>query len=408
MENSKLLDADYESVLNSIQELIFVVNTKRKIVGFNNLFAMSVKPCLRKDILGANFNLILQKYWGKGRLQECCKETIDSILVKGKYNTENEFLRAGHPTFCVAKGRHGNGEEGFFKVRSFPSFGRDREIRRIVCVVNNITSLIEMSQKLQDLNKKLEQKVLERTKQLKEAIDLKSRFVADVSHELRTPLTIMRGNMDILLRTREFNEEEKEMLDIVEGQINYMSRMLLDLAMLAKGDRDISGLNVEKINIQNLAAGIVKIFGAVAKKRGITLEFSRKKEFESVFVEGDREKIERMVSNLISNAIKYGKDSGWIKIDLERKGGFIAISVSDNGLGIPKKDLSSIFERFFRIKRFYKKDSCGGGEDSSGSGLGLAICKWVAEVHGGKISVESRVNKGSTFTAHLPTLINKI
>lgn len=402
MKSRKLLSGDYESVLNSIKELIFVVDLDCKIAGFNNMFVQSVEPCARKSILGKEYNLLLKRYWGKGKLQECCRDTIEDILLRGKYNSENEFINSSNPTFCVASGKYMQGEEGFFKVRSFPSFGKDKKVRRVVCTVNNVSNIIKMGRELQKLNKELENKVFERTKQLREAIELKSRFIADVSHELRTPLTIMKGNLDLIYKMNDFNEEAKEMFFVIGGQVDNMAKMLLDLVTLAKGEKDISGLRLEKINIHNIIQDVAKAFIAVADKYQINLTFRGEDKLKNAEFLGDKEKLERMVSNLISNAIKYGKSKGWIKVEAEYADNSVIISISDNGIGIPKKDLKHIFDRFFRLNRFPQDEESRKDDKCSGLGLGLAICKWVVEAHKGKIEVESKVNKGSTFKVYLP------
>lgn len=402
MKSKKNLDSDYESVLNSIKELIFVIDLERKIVGFNNMFVESLSPCPKKDIINKDYNLLLKKYWGEGKLQESCEETIEDILSKGKYNSENEFINSSDPTFFIANGKCGREGENFFKVRSFPSFGKDKKVRRIVCTINNVTQIIKMGRELQGLNEELEKKVLERTKQLKEAIELKSKFVADVSHELRTPLTIMKGNLDLLLRTKEFDDDAKEMLGVIEGQIDNMAKMLLDLATLAKGEKDISGLRLEKVCIYKLIQNVAKIFDAVAKKYKISILFSGSDDSKEIELLGDKEKLERMASNLISNAIKYGKSNGWVKIGVECDKSSLTISVSDDGIGMPKKDLINIFDRFYRLNRLSQDENFSQSEKCSGSGLGLAICKWVAEAHKGRIEVESEINRGSTFRVYLP------
>jgi len=520
-KTKKLLSKEYESVVNSIQELIFIVNMEGKMIGFNDKFARSVKPCIRKNILGTKFEVILKKYWGKNDLEKGCKKTIENVILKKSINKENEFLKPSLANICIAQGVCGD-EEGVFKIRSFPSFDRAGEIIRIVCVLNNISGLrvvdgrlknvtelnekilknvpvgivtmdtkgiithmnpyakyligdrngknifnmnfikdnsiassykellktgknffkkerryfydkrnksmhlnvrvvplkngdgtvgggvaivddvtenVESKIQIEKMNQDLESKIVERTRQLKEAINLKTRFIADASHELRTPLTIMKGNLDLLLKSNVFDAESKAMVNTVEEQVDYMAKMLVDLTMLAKGDKNFSDFKMHKFDFVKLIEDIANVFNVVAKKYNINLTFGKQRSLDKIIVKGDQDKIERMVNNLVSNAIKYNKkdDSGWIKIFLKKRNNRILMSIEDNGMGIPKKDLPYIFERFYRTDKARAKQ-----EEGDGTGLGLAICKWVAETHGGKITVESKAGKGSVFNVFLP------
>lgn len=514
----KILSCDYESVINSIQELIFIVDTSGKIVGFNDRFARAVYPCRRDKILGENYESLLDKWWKGGDLKECCKDSIENYIKKIDSPHDPDTLDPLPPSFsCV--GKMNNDKEGIFKVRSFPSFDRDGKIRRIVCVLNDVTNLCvvdenfkkvtELNEKIlknipigivtidrdgtiayenpyaekiagdkrgeniknmqfmkdfkivegfanliktgkelfkeecvyfnkskdintylnirmvpllndkkeisgsivivsditdyvssriqiENLNENLENKIIERTRQLKEAINLKTRFIADASHELRTPLTIMRGNLDLLLRRFDIDEDSKSMIQTVEDQVDHMAKMLLDLTMLAKGDRDASGINIKKFDFSDLVYEIFKTFIPVAKKNNVDLKFLKSN--TNTIMAGDPDKIERMIGNLISNAIKYRKDAdGWIKVEIKKNKGSVNLIVSDNGIGISKKDVPYIFERFYRADSARHR-----GDEEGGTGLGLAICKWVAEIHGGEIRVESQTNKGAKFTVKLP------
>lgn len=520
----KLLSEDYESVVNSIQELIFIVDTAARIVGFNDKFAKSIVPCQRSKALGENFSDILKNYWGESGLEDGCKRAIDEILVRGKYHREKDFIKPSAPNFFFVKGRHGS-EEGLFKVRAFPSFGKDGIIRRIVCVVNDVTKLriadenlrkvmelnekilkntpvgivtintkgvvtytnshlkhlvgdrhgknifnmdfirrcgilegfenllctgenffktecpyfnkkkqkkvyfnvrmvplkndltkeidgavtivddvtyhVESRKQIENLNQNLENKIMERTKQLKEAINLKTRFIADASHELRTPLTIMRGNLDLLYRKKIIDGEAIDMIQTVEDQVDHMSKMLVDLTMLAKGDGNLASLELDskKVDLAKTVNAITRAFTPAARKYDISLEITNI--LEKAVIIGDQDKIERLINNLISNAIKYGKKKGFIKIKLDEENRHFVLSIADDGVGISKKDLPYIFERFYRTDQARHKN-----EGEGGTGLGLAICKWIVEIHGGAISVNSSLNKGSVFTVKLPVKNN--
>ncbi len=228
-------------------------------------------------------------------------------------------------------------------------------------------------------------------KQLEET---KAQLLSDAAHELRTPLAIMKSNLDLLkLQVASEVVDLPQMLKNLDGEIDYLSRIVSDISLLAETNHEARHqLNYEGIELEGFLQNVVSKFEAVAMEKSIDIVFAKS---EPVIIPADFEVLHRLFTNLISNAIRYGRTKGWVKVYLEQKGGFAEIRVADNGMGIRKRDMLRIFERFYRVDKARSRSD-------GGSGLGLSICKWVAEAHGGSIDVESRFGRGSTFVVRLP------
>ena len=268
---------------------------------------------------------------------------------------------------------------------------------------NKTKKLNKFNKELQEANKNLEIKVLKRTRQLdvmnkklREAIELKSKFIADASHELRTPLTVIQGNLDLAVREAKIKQTKiPETYILILNEIKRMTGVLSDLTMLTNFDAKTEPLRYEKINLEKLIKAANQSLQILAKQKKIRLTYEKNARQIKIF--GDESKLEKLLLNIIRNAIKYTEKNGKIKIWIEDDGEFVKINIQDNGIGIPKEDLPYIFERFYRVDKARSRKE-------GGTGLGLSICLWIAEAHGGYISVESEQGKGSTFTVHLPCL----
>lgn len=217
---------------------------------------------------------------------------------------------------------------------------------------------------------------------------VQQRFVADVSHELRTPLTAIRGNMDIIKR---YGMDDSS-LDAIEVEAERMSRLVNDLLMLARAD--YGGLTVElvPIDLDSVVLEALRQSKRLAQGRDLHITLAH---VEPMRINGNADRIQQVIANLITNAIKFTPDGGHIEIALRRAGQNATISVSDTGIGIPPGDLDRIFDRFYQIET--ARTHTGGG-----FGLGLSIAKWIVEVHGGRITAQSEPGQGSIFIVALP------
>ena len=221
------------------------------------------------------------------------------------------------------------------------------------------------------------------------------RFTADISHELRTPLTTIRGNLDLIRRTRVADDAS---LDAAQGEIERMTRLVGDLLLLAQAD---AGLPIRRAPVA-LDAVMVEVFEqmraiAGGVKVGVGAE-------DAIAVAGDADRLKQLMINLVGNAIQYTPPGGSVTLNLKRQDGWAVFSVSDTGPGIPPEHLPHIFERFYRVDKSRSRYEAGANGASSGAGLGLSIAQWIAQSHGGRIEAKSEVGKGTVFTVYLPEL----
>lgn len=229
--------------------------------------------------------------------------------------------------------------------------------------------------------------MLERLSQLFRA---QQRLIADVSHELRTPLTVIRGNVDLLRMSGACCD--KELLDAITDESDRMARMVKNLSLLSQMDAGVLQLRLQQVNLRELLSTILRSAQVISAGR---VQVSATAEPDLV-IEADLDQLKQVLLNLVENAIKYSHEGGQVKI--EASAGYsdhVRISVSDNGPGIPEKDLPHIFERFYRVDKSRSRAL-------GGSGLGLSIAYSIVQAHHGRIVVHSKEGVGTTFDVYLP------
>lgn len=228
-------------------------------------------------------------------------------------------------------------------------------------------------------------------------------FVSNVSHELRTPLTSMRSYIEALNEGAWQDPEiAPAFLKVTQEETDRMIRMINDLLSLSRMDLGKVELDLELVNLNELFNYILNRFDMMLEKdnndtREVTKNYTIKRDFtdKTLWVEVDTDKIIQVVDNIMNNAIKYSPDGGVITCRLLETHNHVIMSISDQGLGMPKKELAHIFERFYRVDKARSRAQ-------GGTGLGLAISKEVIELHHGRIWVDSTEGKGSTFYISLP------
>ncbi|CAM3625462.1 cell wall metabolism sensor histidine kinase WalK [Cytobacillus oceanisediminis] len=227
-----------------------------------------------------------------------------------------------------------------------------------------------------------------------EKIDMERReFVANVSHELRTPLTTMRSYLEALAEGAWKDEEiAPNFLDVTQNETERMIRLVNDLLQLSKMDSKDYRLTKEWIDFIFFYNRIIDRF-EMTKQQNVT--FERRLPDHSAFVEIDEDKLTQVLYNIISNALKYSPEGGKVTFSIGEKDEFIIVSVSDEGVGIPKENIDKIFERFYRVDKARTRKL-------GGTGLGLAIAKEMVEAHGGEIWATSTEGKGTTISFSLP------
>ena len=231
--------------------------------------------------------------------------------------------------------------------------------------------------------------VLHDITELRRADQIRRDFVANVSHELRTPLTAIRGYVEALSEGDAGAEESRRFLAIIARHTQRMERLVKDLLRLARLDAGQETLNLIACDTRSLAETVVADVMPAVTERGQRIEVTIGPGAETV--RADPAKLHDALRNLVANAITYAPEQSTIRIDAERVEGRVAISVSDEGPGIPDEDLSRVFERFYRVDKSRARDP-------GGTGLGLAIVKHLVELHGGSVRAENGPEKGARFT----------
>lgn len=223
-------------------------------------------------------------------------------------------------------------------------------------------------------------------------------FVSNVSHELRTPLTSVKSYLEALDDGALSESVAPDFVKVSLNETNRMMRMVTDLLSLSRIDNETSQLDIE---LTNFTAFITFILNRFDKIKSQSQEDTKKYELireypiTPIWVEIDTDKMTQVIDNILNNAIKYSPDGGKIKVGMKTTDAQLIISISDEGLGIPKKDLPRIFDRFYRVDKARSRAQ-------GGTGLGLAIAKEIIKQHKGFIWAKSEYGKGSTFTIVLP------
>jgi two-component system OmpR family sensor kinase len=220
------------------------------------------------------------------------------------------------------------------------------------------------------------------------------RFIADVGHELRTPLTVIKGNVGLMRKIKEFDEES---LGTIEDEVDRLTRMVGDLLLLAQAESGKIPLAHELVELDTLLLEVLNQMQVLAHDR-VTLNLGN---IDQVLVCGDRDRLKQVVVNLVGNAINYTPKGGEIVVGLGKVSDQAQLTVTDNGPGIAADDLPHIFERFYRSEKSRTRQ-----KDGKGFGLGLSIAYWIVRNHGGRIEVNSNIGRGTTFCVWLPLAKN--
>ena len=231
------------------------------------------------------------------------------------------------------------------------------------------------------------------TTELTRVADMRRDFVANVSHELKTPLAAIRGYAETLRDgALEESATARRFTERILNQAQRLQALLDDLLTLSRLEGVASALELEPVDLHDLVHRAVELVSASAREKRVEIEVE---ESPVPPLLGNAGELERLLLNLLGNAIKYNRADGKVLLRLSRSDGEAVLEVSDTGIGIPPESILRIFERFYRVDK-------GRAREEGGTGLGLAIVKHVAQAHGGNVEVESRLGQGSTFRVRLP------
>ncbi|ABR33308.1 sensor histidine kinase [Clostridium beijerinckii] len=326
-----------ESILKSMESGVIAVDNCNMVI--------SINPCA-ESLLGIKKNIV----------GECLLDHIkdyDIIKFLEQDDVSDKEIKIRHPIerdFKIKKSAMVDGMEGVGKVITF--------------------------QDITDINR----------------VELmRSQFVANVSHELKTPLTSIKGFAETLKFVKD-DETREKFLDIIDKEAERLSRLINDILVLSNIESNLA-VDMHEFEPGSVIEEVINIMRKTAINKNIKLEF---KDNNSEKIFGDRDKFHQLALNLIENAIKYSKDtSGKVEVLSYNEDKYYCLRVKDNGIGIPKEDISRIFERFYRVDKSRKK---------GGTGLGLAIVKHIVKIFNGEIYVKSELGVGTCFEVKIPYL----
>lgn len=220
-------------------------------------------------------------------------------------------------------------------------------------------------------------------------------FVANVSHELRTPLTTIKSYVEALDDgALEDPQLAVRFVGVIRNETERMIRLVTDLLHLSRLDSKEALLRIQQTDITEMLEDVADRFSFQIRQKRIDISTRVRKDVTTAWL--DRDQIDQVLGNLVSNALKYTPEGGTIELEaLKNEDGMLSISVRDSGIGIPKKDIERIFERFYRVDKARSRNM-------GGTGLGLSIAREIVKAHGGSISLQSELNEGSKVTFTLP------
>ncbi|WP_092504209.1 ATP-binding protein [Virgibacillus subterraneus] len=225
---------------------------------------------------------------------------------------------------------------------------------------------------------------------------LRKDFIANVSHELRTPISMLQGYSEAIVDdVAESREDKNELAQIIHDESLRMGRLVNELLDLARMEAGHIQLNIENVNVEKFIERILKKFKGLADESDVELNLIKHISTDQIYIDQDR--VEQVLTNLIDNAIRHTNENGKVNVIIESNATDFNVSVNDNGSGIPEDDLPFVFERFYKADKSRTKNS-----KKKGTGLGLSIAKNIVEAHNGSITVNSKINEGTTFSFKLP------
>jgi PAS domain S-box-containing protein len=400
-----------ESIIVSMTELLFVVNPNNKIITVNKA-ALDILGYKEDELLGKPVHVIFGKKLPlKGKklreLEEVgfIKNVETFILTKNKKripinlsaSVVKDSLGKVMGTVYIARDMRKTKEIiDQLKKRTIELKNKVRELAESrVAMLNIMEDMDEMNRKLIETQKKLKKSLRE----LKKLDIKKDEFISMAAHELKTPLTTIHGFSQLLQSEwADKIKEKKKYLKILEEETERLSKLVNDMLDLSRIDLGTIKFDFKPVNLYDLIKNLKEETDMLIKEKGLKSEFIIEGGLPQIIT--DKERLMQIFLNLITNAVKY-TPKGKIIVKVNREGNFIHFRVIDTGIGIPKKYHEKIFERFFQIESPYTRKF-------KGAGLGLSLTKNLIKLMGGKIWVESKVGKGSTFHFTLPIKMKRM
>jgi len=281
------------------------------------------------------------------------------------------------------------------------SLGMRRWVNPLADVMSAAESLAEGDFSVRVVEKgdreflKLAQSFNHMAEELEHAQLQRRNMTADVAHELRTPLHILQGNLEGALDG--VYQASPDYFRSMLEETRLLQRLVEDLQTLSMAESGTLDFHFQTLSVPELLEDVITSFSGRAEEAGIHLLMEASEQREELDVEGDWHRLDQVIGNLVSNALRYTPEGGEIRLDTVREGESIMVTIQDSGEGIPEEDLPYVFDRFWKGDKSRSRAS-------GGSGLGLAIARQLVTAHAGSISVESQEGEGTTFTVRLPAV----
>ena len=339
---------NFEAILGAMLDGLVVIDEQRRIQMANPAFAR----LFDREAVAADTFLF---------------ETLRDATVE---HAVTETIRTGEPHQHILQVARRSGETFQIEVSATALHEKSDRVRGAVLLFRDVT-------------------------RLKRAEEVRRDFVANVSHELRTPLSIFRGYLETLLEDpKQPPAELRRIFEVMEKHSNRLNLLVEDVLSLAQLEEPKTRLTFTEIYLPDFLASILRDW----QKRfdAKLLRASLDAPDDLPVISADEHRLQEVIYNLLDNAVKYSQPEGRIDLRATRDGDFVRLAISDQGIGVPARDLPRIFERFYRA------DKARSPESIRGTGLGLSIVKHIVELHGGRVEAESALGQGTTITAILP------
>lgn len=362
-EKIKRAAQEWRTTFDSISDMISIHDKEHKIVRVNMTLARFFKK-EPQELIGKRCCELFHN------IKQPCQNCPHVQTLKTKKPATVEFFE---PHMGIHVG-----------ISTSPIFDKEGEVTGSVHLIKNITE-----------RKLAEEQLIKANKKLEEYNKLKDEFVSTASHELRTPLSIIMGAIKLVLDEipGKIVPEQRDVLAEAMENVQRLSNTVSSLLNISRIESGRMEWQAVSVNICGLIGDTVSNCKALARGKGISLEYEADQRNIDILVDPDKTK--QVLINLISNSLKFTPKGGWVKVSCTEQEGEILVSVEDCGVGIAQEDMPKLFDKFTQFGR-----KAGPGE--KGTGLGLAISKKIVEMAKGRIWVESKPGKGSTFTFTLP------
>lgn len=369
-----------KAVADSVIEATFLYPTEGHRVIRTALSILKGKPFEREVILPASSAVDISNADILLRQNETLEDETEKIIILKKriddywaqYATQKSLFYACIAIIVLLFG------VVFLVLRAYWQHKRHREV-----LMKQNRELEAQRDQLQALNRKLE-----------DATQSKLMFFTNVSHDLRTPLTLIAEPVAQLSGASNLTKSQQVLMKIADKNVRILQRLINQILDFRKYENGKLRLHLTEVDFRQTIGDWTESFVQLARKRDIKLHLEAPEGNSPVNLAIDVEKMERVFFNLVSNAFKYTRDNGSITIAYSISDGKMTLKVADTGEGISERDLGNIFDRFYQVDRIHPK----------GSGIGLSLAKAFVELHGGLISVESELNKGSVFVVTIPVV----